>query len=253
MFLSVRNLSNYKIEATDGSVGQVHSFLFDDQDWAIRYLVVDTGTWLPGRKVLITPPVLGKPEGQMEVFPVELTREQVKGSTDIDTEKPVSRQQEIELHKYYNWAPYWVGPGPFAAPYAPIVLDVNKLAEEDKSENVESKEKTDHHLRNTKEVIGYKIHAEDGEIGHVEDFVVHEDDWIIRYMVIDTRNWLPGRKVIIPPDWWIKDISWADSEVVVNVKRDAIKNSPEFNPAEPVNREYETRLYDYYGRPKYWL
>ena len=253
MFLSVKNLFKYKIEATDGSVGQVHSFLFDDQNWTVRYLVVDTGSWLPGRKVLIVPSALGKPEGQMEVFPVELTREQVKSSPDIDTEKPVSRQQEIELYKYYNWAPYWGNPGPFAAPYAPLVSGVTKQDKEKKPEDEGTREKTNQHLRSTKEIIGYKIHAEDGEIGHVEDFIVHVDDWIIRYVVIDTRNWLPGRKVIIPPDWWIKDISWADSEVVVNVKREAIKNSPEFDPTEPVNREYETRLYDYYGRPKYWL
>ena len=101
-------------------------------------------------------------------------------------------------------------------------------------------------------MIGYKIHAEEGQIGHVEDFIVHEDDWAIRYMVVDTRNWLPGRKVIIPPDW-IKDISWMDSEVLVDVSKEVVKESPEFDPAAPVNREYETRLYDYYGRPKYWL
>jgi hypothetical protein len=254
MFLSVKNLSNYTIEATDGTIGHVHSFLFDDQNWAIRYLVVDAGTWLLGRKVLVAPAALGKPEGQMEVFPVGLTREQVKGSADIDTEKPVSRQQEIELHKYYNWAPYWVGTfGPTGILDAPVVPGVNTQGKESQPASVEAKEETDPHLRSTKEVLGYKIHAEDGQIGHVEDFIVHVDDWIIRYMVVDTRSWLPGRKVMISPDWWIKDISWADSEVVVDVTRDLIEGSPEFDPAYPVNREYETRLYDYYGRPKYWL
>jgi hypothetical protein len=148
--------------------------------------------------------------------------------------------------------PYWGSAGPLAA-YADVASVAPKQVEEEQPANTEAKEQTDPHLRSTKELIGYKIHAQDGDIGHVEDFVVHEDDWIIRYMVIDTRNWLPGRKVIIPPDWWIKDISWADSEVVVNVKREDIKKSPEFDPAEPINREYETRLYDYYGRPKYWL
>lgn len=253
MLLSIKNLSNYKIEATDGSIGQVHSFLFDDQKWVVRYLVVDTGTWLPGRKVLIVPSALDKPEGQMEVFPVELTREQVKGSPDIDTEKPVSRQHEIELHEYYNWAQYWGGAfGPVTTPYAPVVPGVSKEGEKEQPAGEDAKEKTDPHLRSTKEVLGYKIHAEDGEIGHVEDFIVHEDDWVIRYMVVDTRDWLPGRKVIVPPDW-IKNISWADSEVFVNVTKEMIKSSPEFDPAAPVNREYEARLYDYYGRPKYWL
>jgi hypothetical protein len=254
MFLSVKKLSSYKIEAADGSIGKVHTFLFDDRNWSIRYLVVDTGTWLPGRRVLIAPAALGKPQAQMEVFPVELTREQVKKSPDIDTEKPVSRQQEIELHQYYNWAPYWGGTlDPIGIPYASAAADVSEKAEERESEDEQKKEKADPHLRSTKEVIGYKIHAEDGQIGHVEDFIAHVDDWIIRYAVVDTKDWLPGRMVLIPPDWWVREIRWADSEVEVNVSRDAIKDSPEFDPAEPVNREYETRLYDYYGRPKYWL
>jgi hypothetical protein len=253
MLLSVKKLSQYKIEATDGNIGQVHSFLFDDQSWVVRYLVVDTGTWLPGRKVLIAPSAIGKPNGQMEVFPVELTREQVKDSPDIDTEKPVSRQYEIELHEYYNWAPYWGGAfGPVTTPYAPVVPGVSKHDEKGQSVGEQAREETDPHLRSTKEVFGYKIHAEDDEIGHVEDFIVHENDWAIRYMVVDTRNWLPGKEVIIPPDW-IKSISWADSEVFVNVTKEMIKGSPEFDPAAPVNREYETRFYDYYGRPKYWL
>jgi hypothetical protein len=253
MLLSVKNLSDYRIEATDGSIGRVHCFLFDDHSWVVRYLVVDTGTWLPGRKVLIRPSALDKPEGQMEVFPVELTREQVKNSPDIDTEKPVSRQQEIELHKYYNWAPYWAGNvGPAVAPYAPVAPNLSEQFKKEQPSGTETKGKNDPHLRSTKEVIGYKIHAEEGQIGHVEDFIVHEDDWAIRYMVVDTRNWLPGRKVIIPPDW-IKDISWMDSEVLVDVSKEVVKESPEFDPAAPVNREYETRLYDYYGRPKYWL
>ncbi|MCJ7717472.1 MAG: PRC-barrel domain-containing protein [Anaerolineales bacterium] len=246
MFLSIKNLSNYKIEATDGSIGQVHSFLFDDQSWIVRYLVVDTGTWLPGRKVLITPSALGKPEGRMEVFPVELTRDQIKDSPDIDTEKPVSRQLEIELHKYYGWAPYW------GAGYGAVVTPIVPPAKSDKEKAEDLEQQVDQHLRSTKEVIGYHIQATDDEIGHVEDFIVHEDDWTLRYMVVDTKNWLPGKKVIIPPHW-IKKISWGDSEVIVEVARETVKGSPEFDPAEPVNREYETRLYDYYGRPKYWI
>lgn len=251
MLLSIKNLTKYKIEAADGNIGHVESFLFDDQSWTVRYLVIDTGNWLPDRKVLISPSALDNPAGQMNTFPVKLTREQIKGSPDIDTDKPVSRQKELKLHKYYNWAPYWGGAmGPAVAPYAPVSPGFNEQAE-DEAAGTKTKEKTDSHLRSTKELIGYKLHAEDGQIGHVEDFIVHANDWIIRYMVVDTKNWLPGRKVIIPPNW-IENISWSDSEVLVNVDKETIKNSPEFNPLEPVNRKYEIRFYDYYGRPKYW-
>jgi uncharacterized protein YrrD len=253
MLLSVKNLSNYKIEANDGSIGHVHSFLFDDQNWLVRFLVVDTGSWLSGRKVLIAPSALGKPEGTIKVFPIELTREQVKGSPDIDTEKSVSRRQEIELNKYYNWYPYLGGMlGSVGTTEVPIAPALDEQGEQGQVVGVKTREKSNPHLRSSKELIGYKIHAEDGEIGHLEDFIVHGEDWIIRYIVVNTGNWLSGRKVIIPPGW-LKDVSWADSEVIIDVSRETVKNSPEFNPAVPVNREYEIRLYDYYGRPVYWI
>lgn len=254
MLFSIKYLSDYKIEATDGGLGHVHSFLFDDQCWAIRYLVVDTGTWLPGRKVLIPPSALGKPEGQIDAFPVKLTREQVKKSPDIDTEKPVSRQQEIDLYKYYNWTPYWgIGGGPIPTGYAPVIPPMRDEPSTDPSDVSSSPEDTgDPHLRTTKEVIGYHIHAEDGQIGHVEDFLVDDTNWTIRYIIVDTRNWLPGKNVLVSPDW-IKDISWADEEVVVSVVKEKVKDSPEFDHTIPVNREYETRLYGYYGWPPYWI
>jgi hypothetical protein len=250
MLLSINHISHYGIEARDGRIGQAHSFLFDDQSWIVRYLVVDTGGWLTGRKVIITPAALGKPKDTEKVFPVELTKKQVKESPDIDADRPVSRQQEIKLHEYYGWSPYWVGM--FGMAYAPPATVLNQRADKEQAVRTEEAENSDPHLRSTREVIGYKIHAEDGQIGRVDDFIVHVDDWIIRYLVIDTKNWLPGRKVIAPPDW-ITDIRWADSEVFVNVTRDVVNESPEFDPAAPVNREYEIQLYDYYGRPKYWL
>ncbi len=253
MLLSVKTLATYTIEAKDGNIGEVHTFLLDDQQWVVRYLVADTGKWLPGRKVLINPSALQKPEKQMDVFPVDLTREQIKNSPDIDVEKPVSRQQEIELHKYYNWGPYWTGAyGPISAPNVPVAPEVNQPKESPITPQALNDEKTNPHLRSTKEIIGYRVHAEDGQIGHVADFIAHIEDWVIRYLVVDTRNWLPGKHVIIPPDW-IKEISWSKSEVMVDVSKETIKNSPQFDPTAPVNREYEIRLYDYYGRPRYWL
>ncbi|MBK9166200.1 MAG: PRC-barrel domain-containing protein [Bryobacterales bacterium] len=109
----------------------------------------------------------------------------------------------------------------------------------------------DPHLRSVREVSGYRIRAADGEIGRVADFIVDTDGWAIRYLVVDTRNWLPGRKVLVAPRW-VQSIDWGDRLVHVRLHREDIKNSPEFDPNEPVNREYEARLYDYYGRPRYW-
>jgi len=110
----------------------------------------------------------------------------------------------------------------------------------------------DSHLRSTNEVAGYRIQAKDDKIGHVEDFIMDDNLWILRYVVIDTRNWLPGgRKVLVSPGW-VDHISWADRIVFINLNAKAIENSPEYKPTLPVNREYEERLYDFYGRPYYW-
>ncbi len=249
MLLSIKHLGSYKIEATDGSIGGVYSFLIDDRNWIVRYLVVDTGSWLPGRRVLIAPSAIGNPEGEAKRLPLHLTKKQIEESPDIDMDMPVSRKQEMRLYQHYNWTPYWPGGlVPAGATFAPSPAETKEKAP---SDNAEIGENADPHLRSTKEIINYRIHAEDGEIGHVEDFILDIDDWIIRYVVVDTRNWLPGKKVIIAPAW-IQEISWADSMVSVSLSKAAVKGSPEFDPSMPINLEYETRLYDYYGRPKYW-
>lgn len=241
MLRSAKELKGYRVMAQDGDIGKVHDFFFDDDTWSIRYLVVDTGTWLPGRKVLISPLSLGEPRWETTTLAVNLTRDRIENSPRVDADKPISRQREIELHEYYQWVPYWTGYGPAGAP----------LVQAKRPEESRRKEQGDPHLRSMREVTGYGIAASDGDMGHVEDFIVEDETWVFRYLVIDTRNWLPGRKVIIAPAW-IDDIVWDSRRVVVGLPKDSIKNSPEYDPSTPVNREYEIRLYDYYGRPKYW-
>lgn len=246
MLLSVENLFDYKIEAKDGAIGKVHDFFLDDRSWNIRYAVVDTHTWLPGRRVLISPESLQHPHAQGRLLPVSLTREQVRKSPDVDLEQPVSRQYEQQLHQYYRWTPYWYGGyGAISAPAAPMGPATSRIA-------TETEKQVTTHLRSARELAGYRLHAKNGEIGHVEDFILEDENWVIRYFVVDTRNWLPGKKVLLSTEW-IREIDWSESEVHVNIDKREVQDSPEFNPNTPVNREYETRLYDYYGRPKYWL
>jgi hypothetical protein len=246
MLRSVDNLIGFSLGASDGEIGRVYSFLFDNGDWVIHYLVVDTGRWLPGRKVLIPTKVLDQPDWQDRVFRVDLTKEQVHDSPQIDAEAPVSRQREIELHKYYGWVPYW-GParGLVVAPEHPPQAQT----EQGTAILVETQEESN--LRSTRQVKGYHIHATDGQIGHVEDFIMSDEDWVIRYLVVDTRHWLLGRSVLISPDW-VQEIGWDRQEVRVDVPRKTVEESPPYDPGAPVNREYEVRMYDYYGRPKYW-
>jgi uncharacterized protein YrrD len=248
MLRSMKSLFGTKILAIDGEIGYVHDFFFDDESWVIRYLVVDTGSWLPERKVLLSPEVLGAQDWNANTFSVDLTREQVKSSPDIDVNKPVSRQHETKLHQHYGWDYYWL---PGAHHWAGHVSPPPAAKKEERPPVSGSKPEVDYHLRSAKEVIGYHIQATDGKIGHVEDFIIDLISLIIRYMIVDTRDWLPGRKVLVSPAW-VENVSWGDSKVYVNLTQEEIKYSPEFNPSDPVNRRYEERLYDYYGRPKYW-
>ena len=233
---------DYKIRAVDGDIGSVHDWYFDDQSWKVRYLVVDTGGFLM-RKVLLSTASLGEPQWTERVFPVKHTREEVKNSPNIDTEKPVSRQHERDLHTYYEWMPYWGGP--VGAPVMhPIPLSVEE-PQEKPDENTEE----ENHLRSFREVSSYAVRAVDGKVGQVEDFIVDDSEWVIKMLVADTGSWLRGRRVLLATGS-VEDISYPEKSVAVNLRRETVENSPEFDPAEPVNEELELRLYDYYGRPK---
>jgi hypothetical protein len=245
MLRSANSLRDYHIRANDGNVGYVDDLLFDGNAWVVRYIVVDTSQWLPGRKVLLIPDILGAPSLEGQLLPVDLTRDQVKNSPEIDTDKPVARQKEIDLFEYYGWSPYWGGGhGGFAEP---VMRDVDP----DKQELVGGERPGDPHLRSMREVRGYSIDAADGQVGYVDDLIVEDRDWPVRYIAVDTKKWLSGGKVIVSPEW-TERIDWQNHSFSLKLSREEVKNSPEYDPSQAVNREYETRVYDYYGRPHYW-
>jgi hypothetical protein len=249
MLRSANEILGYRLEAIDAELGRVKDLYFDDRAWTVRYVVVDTGTWLPKRKVLIAPQALGEPDWAGQSIPVSLRKQQIEEGPGIESDKPVSRQHEEKLVGYYNWPMYWAPVGvPATGMIPPRVIPRQQPSARGEPA---AEPRGDPSLRSVKEVLGYHIDALDGEIGHVDDFIAETDDWALRYMVIDTRNWLPGRKVLISPAW-IDRISWPKRQVRVCHNRQAVKNAPAFDPKTPVNREYEVRLYDYYGVPKYW-
>jgi uncharacterized protein YrrD len=250
MLRSLKELSGYSIQATDGEIGKASEFYFDDKSWIIRYMVVDTGPWLLGRKVLISPYALGQPEWATHLFPVMLTRQQVEESPAIDTDRPVSRQQEVMLREHYRWPSYWTAhSGIYPIGMSMVILQDEEQAEEQKA--VTEEQAGDPHLRSTNEVLGYHLATTDGEFGHVADFIIDDETWHIRYMVVDIQDWLPNEKVLVPPAW-VDVVSWGHAQVHVSLAREQIKNSPKYDPDTPVNREYEEVLYDFYGRPRYW-
>lgn len=241
MLRSVRDIIGYRVKATDGQIGTVKDFYFDDEAWTVRYIVLDTGHWLPGRRVLISPESVGEPDWQREILPVNMSRQKIDESPDVDLERPVSRQKQSQLSTYYDWTPYWGYMGPV------VGLGTTKVGEADPAMDHEP----DEHLRSAREVCHYRIHASDGEIGHLQDFIVQTEGWVLRYLVVDTRVWLPAKKVLVSPAW-IERVDWPTAEVYVDLERETIKNGPRFDYHSPVNREYEVRMFDYYGRPVYW-
>lgn len=262
MLLSVEQVHGADIRARDGTIGTAEDFYFDDTQWYARYLVVNTGGWLSGRKVLITPYAVGAYDAARHELQVSLTRDQVSNSPDIDTDKPVSRQYEARLHDYYGWSPYWgeglisgnLPPTPEGAGPAytgdPVTSRVGRAEVAAARSRIE-KDMGDPHLRSARTVIGHHIRATDGDIGHVEDFLLEDRNWAIRYMVVDTRNWLPGKKVLVSPQW-IENVSWPERSVMVDLTREQIKNSPEYDPSRQIERGYEDRLFHHYGRAPYW-
>jgi len=244
---TVSKLTGYSIGAKDGDIGKVDDLLFDDKLWTVRYLVADTAKWLPGRRVVISPMALGRAEEDGKRLPVALTKEQVENSPDVDS-KNFSRQHERSYYDYYGWPYYWVGGDVWGGATSPASLAAEKRME---MAVVEQENDDETHLRGAKEVMGYYIEATDGDIGHVDDFVVDDDTWEIRYMVVDTKNWWPGEKVLVAPEW-IERVSWSDSRVYVDLTREAIQSGPEFD-ADRLNRDYEERLYKHYDRPGYWI
>jgi len=252
MFRSLNILRDYRILATDGSLGSVSDVYFDDRGWTVRHLVVDTGTWLPGRRVLIPTSALGTPDAARDEFPVDLTKEQVRNAPSIDEDKPVDRQHEAELYGYYGWAPYWGGDVMMPGGVGVGGLgDAMSLPGSIPPEPLPSDE-GDPHLRSGRDIIGYAIAAADSDIGEVSDILIDDQDWRIRYFLVDTGKWLPGRKVVLSPEW-VKSIEWAEHKVVVDLTREQVEASPEYDEVEGVNRAYEEGLYAHYRRNSYWV
>lgn len=229
MMHGVKSLQGFGIAATDGEIGTVDDVYFDDDKWTIRHLIVDTGGWLTGRRVLLSPHAVTRVDWSYRIVHVNVTRQQVEDSADVDTDEPVSRQEESALHDHYGYPYYWTGPMLWG--YASLPMIMPPPAEDSVAEEVEQRveEERDHHLRSSDAVIGYHIHATDGDLGHVEDFLFDEDDWSIRMMLVATRNWWPGKHVLISPSR-IEHVDWNAKTVTVGITREEIEQSPEYDP-----------------------
>jgi len=251
MLNKVKTLEGYKLDSLDGEIGKVKEFYFDDRHWTIRYLVAETGTWLADRQVLISPYALVAVNNEERNIAIDLTKKQIEDSPSLDSDKPVSRQFEEAYYGFYGLPVYWGGPYMWGA-YPYFVRDREARDREQWKAPVQGKKAWDPHLRSTYGVSGHHIQALDGELGHVQDFIIDDETWAIRYLIIDTHNWWPGKKVLVSPQW-IERVSWGERKVFVNLSRETIKQSPEYTEESLLTRDYETELHRHYKRQGYWI
>jgi len=246
MLIKAKALKGYSLRSLDGDIGSAREFFFDDQYWTIRYLVANTSSWLTGRSVLISPYSLTEVNQDVQEVSVLLTKKQIEDSPSIDSDEPVSRQYEGTYNGYYGYPNYWGGPYAWGS-YPYLERDRSRWGS-----SILDDIGGDPDLRSTNEVTGYNLLATDGEIGHIDDFILDDETWTIRYLIVATRNWWPGRKVLISPKW-IKNVSWEEREVGIDLSREAIKAAPEYTDESLLTRDYERFLYGYYDREGYWV
>ena len=263
MLRTIKDLHDYGIGATDGDIGHVKDLYLDDKSWVVRYLVVETGSWLSSRKVLISPIAIGHPDWANRLLPVLITKEQVKNSPNFDSEQPVTRQHEMEYSGYYGYPYYWGGTGYWGGGMYPNmmlsgyggipILNVEETEAQNARARAEATRDSnaDPHLRSCAAINGYHIHASDGDIGHVSGMLIDDETWAVRYLIVDTSNWWVGHQMLIAPKW-IEGVSWADGTVSVSLTRKAVKDAPAYDPAASPTRADEGLLYGHYGRTGYW-
>ncbi len=247
MLINSQGLKGFHLKAEDGEIGKVADIFFDDKNWDVRYIIVRTGKFMMGREVLIAPESVKKCDSEEKLLHVLMTMQKVKDSPDVDTQKPVSRLKELEIFSHYGWVPYWHPPlTPMETGFGPIAASGEEITKE-------FSEDQDPDLRSAEAVTGYRVEAADGQIGHVEGFLVDSESWVFRYVIVDTRNWLPGgRKVLFPVEivtgfFWEKRTMGADPTV------EKIQDSPVYDNSQPIEREFEEALFRYYGRTGYWF
>jgi uncharacterized protein YrrD len=238
MLHSAKTMKGAAVSGTDGKVGTVADLYFDDRHWTVRYLVVDTGGWLSGRRVLIPPAAVADGGWKGGTLRLALTQQQIRASPGVDTHQPVSRAHEADIYRHYGFSEYWNGPylwGQDMLPMMPQPVLLEEAPEESlrrAPENQNPQADEDRHLRSCREVLGYDIRATDDRIGHVDDFLFDEQDWSIRLMVVDTRNWWPGKQVLVAPQS-IASVDWDSRMVQVQVTRAELEDSPEYDSMNP--------------------
>jgi uncharacterized protein YrrD len=243
MLIKSKDLKGYKLGAIDGEIGKIEEFYFDDKYWTIRYLVADTGSWMTGRAVLISPYALNWINKDGHMISTNLTKKQIELSPSLSNDQPVSKQFEETYYGYYNWPTYWTGNYTWGASHY--------ISEADLKSRPSREKKWDSHLRSIHAVTGYHIQAQDGEMGRVIDFIIDDENWTIRYLVVETGHWFNQKKVLVSPTW-MESVSWEESMIFTSLTQEQIRNSPDYSEQALLDRAGEEDLYQHYHREGYW-
>jgi len=252
MLRLANELKGFKLAATDDELGRVKDFLIDEEHWTVRYMVADTGRWIPHRKVLISPISLEQPDWDGKLFPVKLSKEEVKNQPELDTDAPVSRKYEKAWHEKYGY-PYYYGAGTSMAwGYGIVPASMFEERRTDVELGEPGEPSDDRHLRSVAELRGYHVVSGGStELGTVSDMVVDDETWAIRYLVVDTRKAIGGVDALLAPAW-CGEIDWAGKTIPCDLPPEKVKTAPGFTPEVPINRNYEQQLHDFYGKDSYW-
>lgn len=234
MYRCINEIIGYPLMAQDGEIGHCADFLFEDRPWIIRYLVADTGNVLHRTKVLIPLIELDKPNEPDRLFHVDLTKKQIEESPPLSEDEPVSRQHERISYLYFGWPAYWAEDD-----LENTVSTGSGVAR--KVEQAPGNDAKESRLRSVREVTGYHVDAADGKAGKVSDFIIDDNIWAIRYLVVDIQNGLTNKKILLAPDW-VNTVDWLNRVVKIDLSVDGIKNCPEFNPIEPLGADLESMV-----------
>jgi sporulation protein YlmC with PRC-barrel domain len=236
MATKFKDFQTFTVHATDGDIGKITDVLFDDRSWTVRYIVLDTAKWLPGKKVLLSPESFVKTRPVADgALHVNLTKEQVKDSPPLESDLPVSRQHEVNLHSYFGWDPYWTGPtGNMGFPYPDATLtrsDSYTMMHADWQRFADTREKKfNAHLRSLADLVGYKISTKDYDLfGEVSDAIMDTKDWLVIDLVLSSHRWLPGGKHFVCSPMFVDDIDEAERVLSVVQLKEILLESPEFD------------------------
>ncbi|KGX83412.1 PRC-barrel domain-containing protein [Pontibacillus marinus] len=259
MLFPTSKLEGLRIDASDGELGKIKDIYFDDKKWTIRYVVADTRKWLPGKKVLLSPASLKEIPFDSDKIEVDLDKETIRNAPPIEDHEPVSVRNEMELSRYYGWSPYWEGEylwGTMGYPQImepganPTMMADEKMEQEKKAED--NPAHPDHNLRSVREVAGeksgYRVFAQNQEIGHLEDFSIQQETYKLQYMVINTGSWLNEKLRILSTDW-IESIDWENHIVKVDIDPGQLKNAPDYDYEHEVTRDVEEHMHQLYAKP----